>query len=91
MGIEAGDPEVYFVLVVENTDLGLFSRGLSFKGFSLQKVGNWSGLQPEWIIDRAIQPRRSINTACLSTSKWFLRPSLGSFVCGPVCTWELTP
>jgi hypothetical protein len=42
------------VLVVENTDFGLFSGGLPFIGLALQEVGDSSALLPEWIIERAV-------------------------------------
>src|ERR1700693_1208035 len=64
------------MLVVENTNFGAFSRRLSFVRLALQEVRNRSGLQPEWVIERAVQPRSSINSASLRSSERFLRPSL---------------
>src|SRR5258708_20871898 len=76
IGVEASDAEVDFVLVIENADFGPFSWSLSFVRLALQEVRNRSGLRPDWIIERAIQPWSSINAACLRSSKRFLGPYL---------------
>ena len=50
MGVEAGNAEVDFALAVEDANFRLLRRRAPFKGLALPKVGNWSCLEPEWII-----------------------------------------
>ena len=76
IGVETSDAEGDLVFVVNNTDLGSFSRGLPFIGLTLQEVGNWIGLLPKRIIERAIQLRSPVDTAGLRSSQRCLRPHL---------------
>ena len=72
------------MLAVENADFRFLCRHLPFKGFSLEKVGNWTGLLPDGIIESAVQLRGSVNAVGLRGAKGLLRPSL-RFLCLWTC------
>lgn len=78
IGVEAGDAEIDFVLGVKNTDFRHFRRGLPLITLALDEVVNRNGLEPEWIIQYAVQLRGTINASCLCDSERLLKGTLRS-------------
>ena len=78
VGIAASDPEIDLIMGVDDTHFCGLGGRLAFVGLALAKVGDGSGLQPEWVVQSPVDSgsvsnpdrRRSPNKRRRKASRW---------------------